>query len=497
MPQVVVNSPSGVNHQAYVDDVDQQDGLLGSLQAGLSLISQSLNSDDSITIDLGNGEALKVYGVFTGLTLLAGTGTVTRYEFLQNGVVQSTTTGTNFTLADLRTAMEDSEAAVNALLKNEAVTFTGAAGNDQVLGGAFADSISGDDGNDTLGGGDGADTIVGGLGLDQLIGGLGDDTYVDPTGDQIIEGFDEGYDLVLSGVSYSLLDIANVENLTLTGSGNIDGSGNNTRNVLTGNDGDNVLVGRGGNDTIDGGVGSDRLAGGDGNDTYLNPTSDDTIVEYAGRGTDTVISDTSFTLRGVANVENLFFTGTGRVSGAGNPLDNLIKGNNYDNILQGMEGNDRIEARGGGDRLEGGAGGDTLNGGLGQDRILPGVDDDRDVIAYTDVAESTGALRHDIIRAIDLDNEDRLDLPNIPVSILSPLGGTINAATFDADLASALTSLTPGSAVLLDPTGGDLNRPGRAFIVVDANDVQGYQAGEDFVFELQGWTGSLTPDDFI
>ena len=54
-----------------------------------------------------------------------------------------------------------------------------------------------------------------------------------------------------SGVSYTLG--TNVENLTLTGTGNINGTGNTLNNTLTGNTGDNVLNGGAGNDTLTGG----------------------------------------------------------------------------------------------------------------------------------------------------------------------------------------------------------------------------------------------------
>ena len=67
-----------------------------------------------------------------------------------------------------------------------------------------------------------------------MIGGAGNDTYVvDAAGDVVTENATEGTDLVQSAATYTLS--ANVENLTLTGTSAINGTGNALDNVLTGN----------------------------------------------------------------------------------------------------------------------------------------------------------------------------------------------------------------------------------------------------------------------
>ncbi|PVE26508.1 Ig family protein, partial [Enterococcus faecalis] len=102
------------------------------------------------------------------------------------------------------------------------------------------------------------------------------DIYVvDSTTDTIRENPDEGIDTVRSGVTYTTP--ANVENLTLTGTTAISGTGNALDNFLTGNSANNTLNGGLGNDTLNGGAGRDTLIGGLGNDIYIVDSTTDTI----------------------------------------------------------------------------------------------------------------------------------------------------------------------------------------------------------------------------
>ena len=82
----------------------------------------------------------------------------------------------------------------------------------------------------------------------------------------VFENLNEGTDLVNASISYTLAN--NVENLTLSGTTAINGTGNTLDNVLIGNSAANTLAGNAGADTLYGKAGADTLIGGTGNDTY-------------------------------------------------------------------------------------------------------------------------------------------------------------------------------------------------------------------------------------
>ncbi|MFM6629414.1 MAG: hypothetical protein ACKPJK_09140, partial [Microcystis panniformis] len=232
---------------------------------------------------------------------------------------------------------------------------TGDNKDNNLVGTASDEYLEGKDGNDILTGGVGNDTLNGGAGIDTLIGGLGDDTYqIDTTTDTITENANEGTDTVESSVTYTLGN--NLENLTLTGTTDIKGTGNTLNNTITGNSGNNTLNGGAGNDTLNGDAGIDNLNGGLGDDTYQVDTTTDTITENANEGTDTVQSSVTYTLGN--NLENLILTGTTAINGTGNAANNILTGNSSNNTLTGNGGNDT---------LNGAAGIDTLIGGLGDD----------------------------------------------------------------------------------------------------------------------------------
>ena len=88
---------------------------------------------------------------------------------------------------------------------------------------------------------------------------------VDALGDVVVELSGEGDDRVIALISHTLG--AALERLSLSGTADLNGTGNTLANRLDGNAGANILDGGEGNDAIYGLAGDDALMGGDGHDT--------------------------------------------------------------------------------------------------------------------------------------------------------------------------------------------------------------------------------------
>jgi Ca2+-binding RTX toxin-like protein len=184
--------------------------------------------------------------------------------------------------------------------------------------------LSGLDGRDRLFGDAGDDHLDGGRQGDRMEGGLGDDRYVvDDEGDVIKEESDGGFDTVFSSIDFALA--SRLEALVLTGTEDLDGTGNKNGNLILGNSGGNLLSGLKGADRIEGGDGEDDIHGGAGKDRLFGDGGNDTIAGDAGA--------------------------------------------------------DRLSGNGGDDVLDGGTGKDVLDGGGGADTFVVGPDSGRDRIA--------------------------------------------------------------------------------------------------------------------
>lgn len=256
-----------------------QDRMIGNAAAN-SLIGGAGNDDlrgkgGNDTLDGGTG-ADKMAG---------GRGTDT-YRVDNNGDQVIETTGGATGGLDL--VMSGKDLSLAELVNVENLTLIGSADID-ATGNALANRLTGNN----------AANILNGLaGKDTMTGGKGDDTYVvNATGDVVNENVlnsnGGGVDTVASSVTSTLAARTNIENLSLTGSGNINGTGNALNNEITGNKGANKLdgaagndslIGGSGNDWLDGGAGRDSLNGGAGRDTFaydMLSEAGDTIAGFA------------------------------------------------------------------------------------------------------------------------------------------------------------------------------------------------------------------------
>jgi Ca2+-binding RTX toxin-like protein len=175
-----------------------------------------------------------------GVSMSGGTGNdVYIVESTSDQVTESASAGTDTVVSYINYTLGAN--VENLILRGSATTGTGNALNNSITGNSNANTIDGGAGADTMAGGDGNDVYI-----------------VDNTGDVVTEAAGAGTDRVQTGLSYTLG--ANVENLTLTGSSAVNGTGNTLNNVLVGNSAANVLNGK---------AGADTLTGGGGNDTFV------------------------------------------------------------------------------------------------------------------------------------------------------------------------------------------------------------------------------------
>ncbi len=228
-------------------------------------------------------------------------------------------------------------------------------GSDDIngTGNAFINIVTGNVGNNVLYGGN--DSVV-----DTLIGYKGNDTYVLGSGHDVVQevgksdvvSSDSGVDTITSTISRSLAEFTFVENLKLLGTSNINGTGDNTANVITGNSGNNIL---------DGGVDIeiDTLNGGAGNDTYALGSGSDKVTDAT--GIDTISTLISRNLSKYVTIENLKLLGASNISATGNTLANTLTGNSAANAFSGGAGNDVLIGGAGADKLDGGANSDTAS----------------------------------------------------------------------------------------------------------------------------------------
>jgi Ca2+-binding RTX toxin-like protein len=261
------------------------------------------------------------------------------------------------------------------LLGAAAINATGNAGINVLTGNNAANVLSGLGNNDFLYGLAGGDTLDGGTGADYMEGGKGNDTYVvDDVGDDVVETYSNaeggGVDKVKSSISY--VAGANIDDVTLTGAGNINATGNELANVLVGNSGLNILNGLGGNDS------------------YYVQNAGDVVVEGPGGGTDKVYSTVDYALGAGVEVESLIAASGAGLTLTGNAFSHVITGGAGGDTLNGGSGNDKLDGLGGADTMSGGNGNDTYQVDAAGDVVVETAGQGTDIV-YASVSYALGA----------------------------------------------------------------------------------------------------------
>jgi Ca2+-binding RTX toxin-like protein len=487
--------------------------LNGDYSAGLVLSASTITNVETLSLVAGHS-----YNLTTNNTNVAAGQTLT---------VDGSALGVSDTLTFNGAAENNGNFIIN-----------GGAGNDVLTGGAGSDTFNlANGGTDTATGGAGNDTFnIGGAltAADGINGGTGTDTVV-------LNG-DYSAGLVLSATT-----ITNVETLSLIAGNSynlttddatvaagqtltVDGSTLGVHDVLTFNgaaetNASFIINGGAGKDVVTGGAGDDtfNLATG-GNDTASGGAGNDTFnmgaaLNFAdkidgGTGTDTVIlngdysAGLTFSATTMVNVEDLALTAgnsyklvtndatvaagqTLTVDGSTLGVSDTFNFNgsaetNGNFIINGGAGNDVLTGGAGNDVLTGGGGADLLTGGLGNDTFVFHAASDSTSVGFDTVA-GFDALT------------DKFQVFSAVTGIDAKIsGGVLDAATFDANLASAMNGhLLANHAILFAPTSGSF--AGQTFMVIDQNGQAGYQSGGDLVIDLtsQHHLSNLTTADFI
>ena len=235
------------------------------------------------------------------------------------------------------------------------LTLTGSA---NLIGAAVSgsNSITGNAGNDVLIAGSGNDTLVAGSGIDTLMGGAGSDTFVINNVADVLQSLSSVGNRVLSSVNYTMP--TNVVALILTGTANLQATGNAQTDQITAN---------AGNDTLTAGTGVATFFSGYGNDVFVvNNSSDQVVGSSSGLkyGVDTIQSSVNYSLS--SSVNNLLLTGNANLSGTGNNTGTKNSGD----LIVGNAGLDTLIAGIGTDTLIAGTGLATLVGSSGNDTFV-------------------------------------------------------------------------------------------------------------------------------
>ena len=312
--------------------------------------------------------------------------------------------------------------------------------DDVLLGSAVQNHFYGWGGNDRIVGGGGSDHLDAGGGVDLV-------DYSAETGTSgVIVNIHEAVVVAVPGLPFGLapgeaLDSfgnkdrlfsfeqvttgghndrvygSSFDNLIALGAGDDEGFGFHGNDRIIGAAGADKLFGGFGNDRLEGGEdsdalngegGDDSMAGGSGDDVYWVDSPGDGVLENIGEGTDEIRTTlASYSLAGLANVENLTATDSAAHDFEGNGGDNLLTGGGGNDVLRGGTGTNSVDGGEGDDLVRSvGFGVDFIEGGAGND--VAEIDWSAQALAFSTVASGDVAFGNFVDTAATLTGIERV-----------------------------------------------------------------------------------------
>jgi len=350
-------------------------------------------------------------------------------------------------------------------------------------------------------GNDGDNVLNGGLGADSMWGYGGDDTYfVDNIGDRVNESAGNGTDAILTDISYQLSSVQSIEALAardITGTSNLNLTGNGENNGIIGNAGNNLLAGGAGNDTIYSGTGNDTILGGAGTDTGVFFVDSRQVGVVAG-GSSVLLTLEDGVKTISSDVESFKFSNTtltyAQVAALSGQVraTSVLSGTNEDDLIGGSAGANTISGNGGDDWLRAGAGNDTLFGGDGDDLLEGAAGNDNasggagtDTYAFNlaqgaiTVATATGGLTVTSAEGTDFISNDierftftdgALTYAELAALAMGGGGGVVGGNVITAPAAGGVTNGTDGDDQINGQAGWDWINPGEGSDTIDGGD---------------------------
>ena len=359
---------------------------------------------------------------------------------------------------------------VDASALSVAVSITGSAGANTIIGGSGNDTIDGGGGADQINSGAGNDTVTYRGTESSIDGGTGNDTLIlVATGGTTAVNF-----AVATNVDQTTGDSVNVTNFE-----HLDASALSAGLAVIASGIGNVITTGSGNDTIDGGGGADVINAGGGNDAVAYYGSETSIDGGSGINTLSLRTATTVTLASVDQT-----TGDATVV------------SNFQNVdASALASGVSITGSAGANVIVGGSGNDTIDGGGGSDTISGGGGDDAILYRGSEVAIDGGTGTDTLIVAAG----SSLTAVNFSVAGGSDqtVGDTVSVTNFENLDASALTSflLVTGSTsanTITTGSGSDTIDGGGGADVISAgagNDTVSYYGTET---SIDGGTGTNT-----